>query len=536
MMQETLTKKRIIDFFLDKGILLSSDFVDSLQQDINLDSFYDFLKSKVGEDFLVFNKDVVGLLNTNEKIDLNWKDFEKMKALQENGENPYLYYDFINRQQQKDEKEEVSGEQGTVVMKALYKTKEKKFETKDFVAHFNKRFEALKKLLQNRQELQNTTSINRLSSKAERSKVSIIGIVLEKNETANGNILLSLEDPTGVINVLANKNNPEIYNMGKEIVLDEVIGLTGTLGNKIIFADSILFPDIPINSEMKKSEDEVYAIFLSDIHFGSTKFLHEEFGRFIKWINGELGSEKQQNIAKKVKYVFVVGDMVDGIGVYQGQEKELTIKDISEQYTDAANWLKKIPKDKKIIICPGNHDAMRISEPQPLIDKNYAKDLYTMENVIMVTNPALINIHSSEKFSGIDVLMYHGYSYDHYAANVDSIREKGGYDRADLIMKFLLQRRHLAPTHSSSLYIPDPEKDSLVIETIPDIFVSGHIHKAAVKNYRNVTTISSSCWQAKTSFQEKVGHHPEPARLPIVNLQTREVKIMRFDSPENEGK
>ena len=151
-----------------------------------------------------------------------------------------------------------------------------------------------------------------------------------------------------------------------------------------------------------------------------------------------------------------------------------------------------------------------------------------MDAIGDVKNPALINIHSSNSFSGFDLLLYHGYSFDYYVANVESIRNGGGYDRADLIMKFLLQRRHLAPTHTSTLYIPDVRKDYLVIEQIPDFFIAGHIHKSYVSNYRNITMVCGSCWQAKTPFQEKVGHNPEPARVPIINLQTREIKILRF--------
>jgi DNA polymerase II small subunit len=146
----------------------------------------------------------------------------------------------------------------------------------------------------------------------------------------------------------------------------------------------------------------------------------------------------------------------------------------------------------------------------------------------MVSNPSFINIHSSTDFSGFDILLYHGYSFDYYVANVDGIRQNGGYDRADLIMKFLLKRRHLAPTHTSTLYVPDVNKDPLVINKIPDFFITGHIHKTSVTNYKNTTLICGSCWQSTTSFQEKVGHHPEPCRVPIVNLNTREVKIMRF--------
>ena len=95
-------------------------------------------------------------------------------------------------------------------------------------------------------------------------------------------------------------------------------------------------------------------------------------------------------------------------------------------------------------------------------------------------------------------------------------------------MKFLLQLRHLAPTHGSSLFSPDYNIDPMVIDKIPDFFVSGHIHKTDIANYRGTTLVSGSCWQSRTKFQEKVGHHPEPSRVPIVNLQTRKYKILKF--------
>ena len=146
----------------------------------------------------------------------------------------------------------------------------------------------------------------------------------------------------------------------------------------------------------------------------------------------------------------------------------------------------------------------------------------------MVSNPCTVNIGATEDFSGFDVLMYHGYSFDHFIAEVDLLRNNGGYDRADLVMKFLLKRRHLVPTHGSTLYLPDQKKDHRIIERVPDFFLSGHIHKSVVANYRNVTMICGSCWQGKTSFQEKVGHNPEPSRVPIVNLKTRDVKVFKF--------
>ena len=104
----------------------------------------------------------------------------------------------------------------------------------------------------------------------------------------------------------------------------------------------------------------------------------------------------------------------------------------------------------------------------------------------------------------------------------------GGYHRSDLIMKFLLKRRHMAPSFKSTPYYPSHTEDPLLITKIPDFFITGHIHYSSVANYKGITTISGSCWQAKTTFQEKLGHEPEPCRVPIVNLQTREIKVLRF--------
>ena len=354
-------------------------------------------------------------------------------------------------------------------------------------------------------------------------------MIADRQLTKNGNMMLTVEDPSGTLKVLINKNRPDLSAAARDLVFDEVIGITGVAGDGIVFANGIVHPDVPISKELKRADDEVYAIFLSDIHVGSKKFLGNEFAKFLEWIRGETGNAQQRMIAKKVRYVFIMGDIVDGVGIYPGQEKELALLDVHAQYAEVAELLKRIPSEINIIMCPGNHDSMRISEPQPAFYRDFSAALFDIPNITLVTNPGMVNIHASERFPGFDVLLYHGYSFDYYIANVDSIRLNGGYDRADLIMKFLLQKRHLAPTHSSTLYLPDHTDDPLVVDRVPDFFATGHLHKTAVATYRNVTLISGSCWQARTSFQEKMGHHPEPARVPMVNLRTREIKILRFD-------
>ncbi len=411
-----------------------------------------------------------------------------------------------------------------------YNDKPKKRTPQDFVNYFNARYKALEKLLQQRQELQNLTSIARLANKRDRETVSLIGMVLDKQITKNENIMLTLEDPSGQIKVLVSKSKQDIYAFANDIVHDEVIGITGSTGNNIVFANNIIIPDIPLTSEIKKSPDETHAAVLSCVHVGSKLFLRDSFERFVRWLRGETGTEEQRAIANKVGYVFIAGDLVDGIGIYPGQEKELEITDIHEQYAEAARLLSRIPQHIALIICPGNHDAGRISEPQQALSPLYARAMYDLPNAILLTNPCMINIHASEHFPGFDVLLYHGYSFDDYGEIVPSIKNSGKNisDRTPLIMRFLLQRRHLAPAHSSTLYIPDPEKDPLVLEHVPDIFIGGHIHKSNAASYRGVTIVSGSCFQAKTPFQEKMGHEPDPGHVPIINLHNRTVKTLRF--------
>ncbi len=171
---------------------------------------------------------------------------------------------------------------------------------------------------------------------------------------------------------------------------------------------------------------------------------------------------------------------------------------------------------------------MRIAEPQPPLYEDFAKPIYELPNAILVSNPALVNIHSSKDFSGFNVLLYHGYSFDFFVSNVDSIRNQGGYNRADLIMKFLLQRRHLAPTHTSIQFIPDVKEDFLVIDLIPDFFISGHIHRVSVLNYRNITLLGCGCWSDESEDQRKRGIVPEPGKVILVNLRNRNAKILNF--------
>jgi DNA polymerase II small subunit len=417
-------------------------------------------------------------------------------------------------------------EQGVVKVLSPLVHPAKKVSVEDFINHFKLRYDELKKVLEAK-GLEGLTSIRRISEK--KSNYTIIASVLRKRITKNKNILLEVEDPSGKIVVLVNQNRKEVFEKAKDLLLDDIVAFNVSGNSDILFANDIVFPDISLAEKKKHNKDEIVA-FVSDFHVGSSMFLEEEFMKFIKWINGQEGSEEQKKLANKIKYLFIVGDCVDGVGVFPTQERHLKIKDIKSQYIKLAELLNLIRKDIKMIISPGQHDAVWVGEPQPVIGGAWAPDLYKMDNVVLVTNPALVEIDG-----GFRILMYHGASMIFFIEGIEELRLKYGQDSPVMVAKEMLKRRHLAPIHGSVDYVPGGKQDSLLISTAPDIFLTGNQHRAEVSSYNNILLIASSCWQDKTPFEEKVGHHPEPCKVPLFNLKTREIKILDFSNSTEGG-
>ncbi|MEK6933538.1 MAG: metallophosphoesterase [Nanoarchaeota archaeon] len=402
---------------------------------------------------------------------------------------------------------------------------DKKLDVGDFINNFRSRYQQLQRILMQRADLQNLVSISKISS--ERQNLSIIGILTDKRITKNKNIILTLEDLTGSISALIKSDGKELFEKADEIQLDDVVAVKCSGNRDLLFAHEIYFPDAFIHQKARFNED-ISIAFLSDIHCGSKKHLSKSFEKLIEWLNSD-----DEN-AKKIRYIFFSGDNVDGVGIFPGQEHLLELKSMKEQYMLLASYLKRIPYYITMFMCPGQHDATRVAEPQPIIDRKYAEPLYHIENLILVTNPALIKL--LEKENEFKVLMYHGASIHSFINEIKELRELKAHRCPAKAVKHMLKRRHLAPTHSSSIYIPNADKDPLVILDVPDIVCTGEVHRLDIDSYNNILIITGSCWQAQTDFEEKVGNIPDPAKLPVLNLKTRELKIFDFTVEEEISK
>jgi DNA polymerase II small subunit len=390
--------------------------------------------------------------------------------------------------------------------------------TQDFVKLFRNRHDVLRKIIRSqRREMVHVIPIGRINKNL--SNVQLIGIVKDIKTTVNGHKLIELEDETGTIVLMALKNNGEVFHYASEVIADEIIGVSGKFSKNgdLIIIQNIVFPDIKLQHDKKKAEIPVCAAFLSDVHIGSNTFMNDEWNSFLRWINGNLGNSRQKEVASKIKYLVLPGDLVDGIGIYPGQEKELTIPNIYQQYEALAKQLELLPNHLTILMQPGNHDAVRPAEPQPTFEKEI-QDLFSGKEFIFIGNPCTFLLH------GVEILSYHGQSLLDFSTNIQHLN----YNQPTDVMKVMLKKRHLAPAYGGYTPLAPEHFDYMLIDSVPDIFVTGHVHISNIDNYRGVTLINASSWQAQTSYQKMLNFIPDSAKLPIVDIKSGNATTMDF--------
>ena len=105
-------------------------------------------------------------------------------------------------------------------------------------------------------------------------------------------------------------------------------------------------------------------------------------------------------------------------------------------------------------------------------------------------------------------------------------------DRKSLCLKYKLNPdkpiKLFAPSWGGKTPLsPEPE-DRLVIQEIPDIFVTGHVHGHHMETYKGVNLVHSSTWQDQTNYQRMLGFQPKPCILTVVNLHTHAMAAIPF--------
>ncbi len=374
---------------------------------------------------------------------------------------------------------------------------------------FSNRFSKLKKIISNRPEAKMLKSINSVITTKLDNYGYVCGLLSERNSQRSVT-KLKIDDLTGSMEIIV--FDKDLQKTANELLIDQFVMLKVKLSkNGGFFTKEIIVPDIPDHFS-NRSNTETCAVFLSDLHVGSKFFMEKEFDSFVTWLSNP------DPIARKIRFVILAGDVVDGVGVYPNQDKELDCITIEEQLTKLEEVLSKIPKNIKIFIAPGNHDPGRRALPQPAYPEKYNQNLRKHENFFLIGNPAMISLN------GVKVLVFHGQSIDDIVKTTPGL----SYDNPTKVMRQLLKSRHLSPIYGSQTPIAPEVEDMMVIDEVPDIFHVGHVHIVGFDMYRGVLLLNSGTWQKQTPFQASVGLTPTPGLAVIVNLKTFKVYHQDF--------
>ena len=396
------------------------------------------------------------------------------------------------------------------VSEKIESTKEIKGELM-FQSLFRSRFQKLLSIASKRPGYNNLESLAGVS-KHNKGSYRTSGLVLEKRITPNA-VQFVIDDFTGRIPIVALNEN--VKNVANKILSDQMVLVKLKVRNRgASIIEEIHSPDIPDRSPTLASK-RVYALLLSDLHLGSNTFLEDAIMKLISWLNK---GDKDDYVSSRIRYLVIAGDGIDGVGVYPGLENDLIINNVEDQYSRLASLLQQIPNHIKIFLAPGNHDSVRQAHPQPKISRKYAEQLYNLENVTMISNPAILEFHR------VKLLIFHGRSLDDVISSTPGLSVL----RPAVAMKFLLKARHLVPIYGGRTQLSPETEDLLTIDEVPDIFHSGHLHVLDSERYRGTLLINSGTWQSQTSFQANMGIVPNPGIAPIVDLSTLEMLSKSF--------
>ncbi len=382
----------------------------------------------------------------------------------------------------------------------------------EFKQYFMDRYGRLKAILGERMSFQTVMDARRLRKEQE---ATLALMLLEKRETEKA-LMIEAEDETGIIRLVVPRRAQKTYEEAARILPDSVFAAKVRRMDNIYIAQEIHLPDIPLTRDNSEGPD-LNLCLISDLHVGSKKFRKDLFESFLDWINRGRDGE-----VRRIRYLLIAGDLVDGIGIFPGQRWELEETSVKRQLEQAAELLSEIPGHIKVIFSTGNHEPVEKALPQPPLQGEHREVILRRREVILVGNPARIEI------GGRTILVYHGQGLDDIIQALPDVSYNTLQEDAGKLLRTLLQHRHLSPVYGENTPILPLPRDYLVIEEPPHILHTGHIHVAHAENYRGVRLINTGAWQEQTSYQKSVGLQPTVGTMALVSLRTLEVKLRKF--------
>lgn len=339
--------------------------------------------------------------------------------------------------------------------------------------------------------------------------VTLIGIVREVRDTQSDNRLIILDDSTGEAVTIC--TDEQMFEDVDELMYDEIVAIEGTIADDggIVFVNELHQPEIPYTNSLSRTDEPAKAVFISDIHVGAEKFATERWHKFVDWVRQ----------TPDISYIVCAGDLIEGVGIFPDQEDELSLTQLDDQYRMCGELFHAFPDDVEIVTCTGNHDAVRVAEPQPALKEKHQK--YFPDNVTFTSNPSTVKLHGKTI-----VELYHGVSIHDFT---DTITEADEDDPTDAMVE-MLQRRHLAPEFGNNARIAPELEDYHVLEKIPDVLHSGHVHTYGSEKHRSVRLFNTGGWVYQTAYQERMNIQPTVGKVTVMDLSTGVFEEKQFDS------
>ncbi len=395
----------------------------------------------------------------------------------------------------------------------------------DFREYLRSRYERLSRRIKSRLGIPNIPTIATINSQVipgeKPWQIYVVGIIYSK-KIHESYITIELEDPTSYLKATAIKSRkPHVYNQLLRIPLDSVIGIKATMTkDRRVYIDEVYLPSIKPGDRRPPLDRDIYVALISDIHVGSRKFNEELFNQFIDLLRGEVDNYDLKEIIRNTYYLSIAGDIVDGVGVYPGQEKDLEIENLWDQYDTAYRMLKRLPSKIRVIMIPGNHDASRNSLPQPPIFKKFASKFYDDKRFYMLGNPANIRLH------GENIVIYHG---DYVQ---DILSSTPGLDMDDIsgASRILVDTGHLASNITLNTKVFPDKVDRLVLPKETRIIHYGHTHKFNISKANDVLIFNTGTFQEQTNYQKMLKIEPDLGKIPFLNLRTLKVTVIDLRS------
>ena len=508
---EENSKKMI--YLVKEGYQISPNAVKILNSNVkSVERFVEFLKQVVPE-ILVIEEEIINKFlkyqETKSETEASFQKPLKEEISEEPKENLEI----------KKEKQSI---ELNFLSKQIISHKKRKYP--DYQRLFKSRYSQIKEIILP-QISEPITPIEDSFDTPDDSLITTIGMVYTKM-LLKDHMVLELESPKSKdrLNILFPAT---FYSREKrELFLDSVIAVSGRMrtrsahhttgkSTRFLSGKKIIYPGIisrEINLPLPNQSNSRYMAIISDLHIGHPEFEVEIFDRFIRHIS-KGSSSVPGNECPDI--IVIIGDIVHGTWNHNhGTNESSRFPSIQSRYEYLLEKISQVPKKTKIIIIPGEHDATRRSLPQPPIIQSWIRTSTKNTNIFLRENPCWLSIGNCM------ILLFHGQGFE----------KMGKIARlCESPLEFLvecLEQRHLSLQWGSEMLAPEPV-DYLTVQNQPDLFISGHLHSAAVGKYKETLLVTSGTFSAQRPPLPRIT--PTIGAVPFIDLTTLKAQIVTLD-------